>query len=416
MSNRTKRRIRVTLVLLCLLAIGSGVMYWHKFNRDVPQPAWITATARDNFLYGSTGAEHDAGIPYWIWLVLPRIFPEYLPYPGGYAALGMTWEESKEMPAGFSKKTVGYVRVAANCALCHAASYRASVDAIPVVVAAIPGHSVDLRPLLTFLKHCAQDPRFNARELLAEIDMATELSFLDRLIYHYILIPRTRQALLDQNSVILDTTLRDHSHNPGAPFSDPRLKALAAWVKELHAPAYPLGVNTTLAATGKTLFAQHCSPCHAIDRAGNRTDKVYPISEIGTDRTLLDEWTQAQGQAGTGASAASARSDAVQAEGYIAPSLGGIWLRGPYLHNRSVPSLRDLLEPQAQRTPTFFSGNDVIDPENLGFVSTTEEEPGRRKFHRYDTSKPGHSNAGHLYATGLSRADKDALIEYLKTL
>jgi hypothetical protein len=416
MNSLTKRRIRVTLVILLLLTIGAGVMYWQKFDRDVPQPAWITATARDNFLYGSTGAERDAGIPYWIWLVLPRIFPEYLPYPGGYAALGMTWEESKEMPAGFSKKTVGYVRVAANCALCHATSYRASVDATPVVVTAIPGHSVDLRPLLTFLKQCAQDPRFNARELLAEIDMATELSFLDRLIYHYILIPRTRQALLDQNSVILDAPLRVHSQNPGAPFSDSRLKAFEAWVKELRSPAYPLGVNTKLASTGKTLFAQHCSSCHAIDRDGNGADKVYPISEIGTDRTLLDEWTRAPGQTSTGVSAGSALPEPVQATGYIATPLGGIWLRGPYLHNRSVPSVRDLLEPQAQRTVTFFPGNDVIDPESLGFLSTTEEEPGRRKFQRYDTSKPGHSNAGHLYAIGLSRTDKDALIEYLKTL
>ena len=38
---------------------------------------------------------------------------------------------------------------------------------------------VDLQPLLTFLKRCAEDPRFNADELLAEIDMATDLSFVD---------------------------------------------------------------------------------------------------------------------------------------------------------------------------------------------------------------------------------------------
>ena len=27
------------------------------------------------FKYGSIGAEHDAGIPYWIFYVLPRMFP-----------------------------------------------------------------------------------------------------------------------------------------------------------------------------------------------------------------------------------------------------------------------------------------------------------------------------------------------------
>src|SRR5260370_13701882 len=118
----------------------------------------MTATVVDNLLHGSIGAAREAGIPYCIWLVLRRIFPEYLPYPGGYAALGMTWEEGREMPAGFSKKTVGYVRVAANCALCHAASYRSGPDATPEVVAAIPAHTVDLQPFLTFLQKRAPYP------------------------------------------------------------------------------------------------------------------------------------------------------------------------------------------------------------------------------------------------------------------
>jgi hypothetical protein len=391
MNNRTKTIIRILLVLLILFVI-TAFTHWYKFRRNVPQPAWITATARDNFLYGSIGDERYAGMPYWIWLVLPRIFPEYLPYPGGYVALGLTWEEGKEMPAGFSKKTVGYVRVAANCALCHAASYRATPDATPEVVGAIPGHTVDLQPLLTFLKQCAQDPRFNGGELLAEIDMATKFSFLDRLIYRFILIPRTRQALIDQG-MILNTTLRAHGQNPTAPFSDAKLKPLEDWVRGLLAPAYPLPINSTLAGAGKPLFAQHCASCHS------GSGKVYPVGEIGTDRTQLNQ-SQAASKA---------------ADGYIAPPLSGSWLRGPYLHNGSVPSLRELLAPQAQRRPAFFPGNDIIDAENGGFLSTIEEEPGRRKFARYDTTTPGHSNAGHLYATGLSRPDKDALLEYLKT-
>ena len=131
------------------------------------------------------------------------------------------------------------------------------------------------------------------------------------------------------------------------------------------------------------MFAQHCASCHA-------TGKAYPVSEIGTDRTQLNQ-SQAAGKA---------------SDGYVAAPLGGIWLRGPYLHNGSVPSLRELLAPQAQRRPAFFPGNDVIDAENVGFLSTIEEEPGRRKFPRYDTTAPGHSNAGHLYATGLTRPDK----------
>ena len=37
------------------------------------------ASDEDHFLFGSIGTEETDGVPYWIWLVLPRMFPEYLP-------------------------------------------------------------------------------------------------------------------------------------------------------------------------------------------------------------------------------------------------------------------------------------------------------------------------------------------------
>ena len=93
----------------------------------------------------------------------------------------------------------------------------------------------------------------------------------------------------------------------------------------------------------------------------------------------------------------------------------GLWLRGPYLHNGSVPSLADLLEP-AGRAARRASGAATTwyDPVRVGFVSTgPEAERGARS---YDTSPPGNSNAGHTYGTELPAADKRALLEYLKTL
>ena len=41
-------------------------------------------------------------------------------------------------------------------------------------------------------------------------------------------------------------------------------------------------------------------------------------------------------------------------DGYIAVHLDGIWLRAPYLHNGSVPTLADLLKPVSER-PSFLS-------------------------------------------------------------
>jgi hypothetical protein len=221
-----KRLLAVTVLVVLAVSIAA----WYKLYRDVPQPGWIAADPRDDFLYGSVGAERTAGIPYWVWLVLPRICPEHLPGPGGYAALGRPWEEGREMPAGFAKKKVGYIRVAGNCALCHAVFSHPGPNEVPVPVIAGPGQAEDLQPLQTFLARCAQDPHFNADDILSEIDMATKLSILDRLLYRYVLIPRTRRALLDR-SALIDSALRLHNQHPDAPFSEPRTKSLAAWLQ-----------------------------------------------------------------------------------------------------------------------------------------------------------------------------------------
>src|SRR5713101_1438531 len=213
--------------VVALLAIGT---VWYKFYRDVPQPQWIQSDERNDFLYGAVGAEDASGLPYWIWLVLPCMFPEYMPGPGGYASLGLSWEEGREMPIGFAKKTVGYVRVTGNCALCHATSHAAGPDDVPVVVIAAPGHTTNIQGLLSFLTQCAQDSRFNADEILAEVDTATRLSFLDRLLYRYVLIPRAKRALLNPGAVIFNSALQFHARDPQHAFTQQRMEDLEAWL------------------------------------------------------------------------------------------------------------------------------------------------------------------------------------------
>jgi cytochrome c peroxidase len=98
------------------------------------------------------------------------------------------------------------------------------------------------------------------------------------------------------------------------------------------------------AAAGKAVFDAHCAACHASERTGTR----IPLAEVGTDRGRLDTWNKGAaikanrivGEMGI------QRRGLVEEDlaGYKIPFLDGIWLRGPYLHNGSVPSLRDLLE------------------------------------------------------------------------
>src|SRR6266446_5864375 len=101
---------------------------WFVLLRPVNQPA--TNDPLQVFDHGSIGNETQQGLPYWIWRVLPTLFPEYLPgNQDGYGAIGLYWVAGEELPVGFSKKTVGVIpRVAPNCAFCHQGSYRLRAD------------------------------------------------------------------------------------------------------------------------------------------------------------------------------------------------------------------------------------------------------------------------------------------------
>jgi hypothetical protein len=107
--------------------------------------------------------------------------------------------------------------------------------------------------------------------------------------------------------------------------------------------------------------------------------------------------------------------------GYKARPLTGIWATGPYLHNGSVPTLYDLLLPEAKRPKTFRVGTRAFDPVRVGF-DTRETAPGNTwTFRTVDSSGkpiPGNSNKGHTYAVDeleKNDADRWALVEYLKT-
>lgn len=197
------------------------------------------------------------------------------------------------------------------------------------------------------------------------------------------------------------------------------------WLLDAKPPQYPYSIDRTLAERGAKIYASLCADCHGTNgqdfHAGEgKVGTVTPIEYIGTDRRRLDSYTYdlAANQNLLYAGYGDERfSHFRKTYGYANMPLDGIWLRAPYLHNGSVPNMRELFEPAARRTKVFYRGNDVYDPVNLGFVSDVAEQGGRKYF-RYDTSVVGNGNQGHegrIYGTDLSPADKNALIEYLKT-
>jgi hypothetical protein len=81
----------------------------------------------DHFKFGSIGAERRAGIPYYIWAVMPKVFPDYLPNrPGdGYARFGLIFESpSGKRPIGTSLRNAQVELVGLNCAVCHTGTLR----------------------------------------------------------------------------------------------------------------------------------------------------------------------------------------------------------------------------------------------------------------------------------------------------
>ena len=219
----------------------------------------------------------------------------------------------------------------------------------------------------------------------------------------------------DPYSVIIDSALGLMGAEPkDKPAFLAEIDWLVDYLKNKPAPKYPFVIDATRAAHGKSVFDAHCASCHASPRTGT----IIPLAEIGTDRGRIDTWGK---QAAIEANQVVKdmgieRKGLVEAPltGYVAQFLDGIWLRAPYLHNGSVPSLADLLLLPAQRPQTFWRGYDVYDKSRVGFIvqGPAAETAGTS----FDTRLRGNSKQGHDFGTTLPIQDKTSLLEYLKTL
>jgi len=203
------------------------------------------------------------------------------------------------------------------------------------------------------------------------------------------------------------------------------IERVAGWLGELRPPRSPHRVDGAAVERGRALYMTNCAECHGYQGSdryvfeGAKLGKVDPIATLGTDRGRLDSYTEAFRQRQLAELFAGTRYQFkrfVKTDGYANMPLDGLWLRGPYLHNGSVPTLRALLAAPAQRPVAFLRGSDVIDGSNGGFVSAPCDpaRPPPSGF-CYDTKLPGNGNGGHLYGTTLAPAQKNDLLAYLLT-
>lgn len=172
-----------------------------------------------------------------------------------------------------------------------------------------------------------------------------------------------------------------------------------------------------------------------LDRKKDITKEALATA-LGLDRPPLVETDEAVPQPAPGR-----RSPEKQAQldlclresapnlGYTSRPLNGIWATGPYLHNGSVPTLHDLLLPPDQRPKSFYVGTREFDPEHVGYLTIKEDlskqtpreraEGNTFEFISRDEQGLGidaNSNAGHDYGNASLEGEREALIEYLKSL
>ncbi len=201
-------------------------------------------------------------------------------------------------------------------------------------------------------------------------------------------------------------------------------KDIFAWMKTLEPPKYPFEIDQQLAQRGKAAFQKTCAQCHGTyGTGGEYPNKVVPIDVVGTDRVRLEALTADQHQRYEKSWLSYYGEKKVRSNpgGYVAQPLDGIWATAPYFHNGSVPTLWHVLHPD-ERPVVWQRTEDGYDQQRVGLeVAALDEVPAEaqspaEKRRYFDTGQFGKGAGGHEFPNELSEEEKQAVLEYLKTL
>jgi hypothetical protein len=258
---------------------------------------------------------------------------------------------------------------------------------------------------------------------------------------------------------------RDHLGNDYADAREVFRQCVPEYFNTLSTPRYPFiaDVSEEKADAGHAVFMETCARCHGdFKKTGSKAYELvnFPNTlvdqdELGTDPLRI-----------TGVFDMNAEEKKRFLSGkvtvthkYVAPPLVGIWARGPYLHNASVPTIYNLLK-SSTRPRKYSMHPSSTDPSNYDqarigwkFVDESskshqqileqiEQEPYLRVFDpdwrspeqwealrqslanvksvKVDPSKPelytGMLNTGHTFGDDLSEEQRLAVLEFLKCL
>ena len=258
---------------------------------------------------------------------------------------------------------------------------------------------------------------------------------------------------------------RDHLGGDYAAARETFRKCVPSYFSSLAPPRYPFidDVSEQAADSGHAVFVETCSRCHGeFKKTGPKTYELvnFPNTlvdqdELGTDPLrimgVFDMSIEEKKRFLSGTVTTTNR--------YVAPPLVGIWARGPYLHNASVPTIYNLLK-SSTRPKKYSMKPSSTDPTNYDqarigwkFIDESEKnhqqllekmerEPYLRVFDpewrtpeqwealrqalasvknaKVDPTKPelytGMLNTGHTFGDDLTEEQRLAVLEFLKCL
>jgi hypothetical protein len=462
--------------VVLLIAAFLGYQTWKNMFREVPQPAFVSDA--DHFKYAPIGLGIEARIPYYIFAVMPNICADKMPAPGDWSGFGFVFEPGHDLPIGMAKRQIGYPSIEPNCALCHTGSVRQSADAANEIVLGAPANLLNLEAFQWFAYDCASDPKFSVANVMTEIEKKFQLGFVEKQFYRFVIVPMAKTGFLTQKAQYSWQKLRPEqgpgrtdTFNPtkmvvfGFPDDStigtvdlpqiwnqkPResmylhwdgnnnqirernyAAAMAVgatpqsvlpanftrvtdWLLTLEPAKWPFAIDQEKLERGSVLWQSQCASCHSFGQP-DTGQVTTSIDEIGTDPYRLDSFTTGLVDKFHEFKKPPFDFGAYRkTQSYANTPTDGIWMRAPYLHNGSVPSLWELLQAPERRTPVFYRGSNVYDPINVGFISDGSG-PDRAHLFKFDTRFLGNHNGGHTYGTELADEQKWDLIEYMKTL
>jgi hypothetical protein len=186
---------------------------------------------------------------------------------------------------------------------------------------------------------------------------------------------------------------------------------IQSFLGQLPPEPYPFSIDEAARRRGEVTYQASCAGCHAMPAGRKRNDLVFDVgtdplraNAIGTlsagllTKVVMSICPQTQAECAFGVEGPIVDPSAHR--GYVAGPLTGVWAVAPYLHNGSVPTLRQLLVPSLRTQIPFLRGSTSYNQIDGGWEWEPSKEAELRgrgdtaiAFH--DLREAGFSPAGH---------------------